>query len=146
MRHRIGIGQHAETDAQSLDRCQALGRRQQRRNQDKGPFPGRGKPVADSSRVAPAGPIALPQQGSHAFEPARGHQFLDRVPAHDQPAGLAVDFTHHRVGDDHAVEATVHPCLQHRIPLVCTTGNVDPRKYIVNLDCIDQYITWHWNF
>ena len=60
--------------------------------------------------------------------------------AHDQPARLAVDLAHHRVGHDHAVEAAIHPCLQHWISFPVVAANVGLPKYIVNLDYIDQYI------
>ncbi len=43
---------------------------------------------------------------------------MNSAAAHDQPALLTIDLAHDRVGHDHALQAAVHPCLQH-LPLRC---------------------------
>ena len=57
--------------------------------------------------------VALPQECRDALEAARRDKFLDSVAPHDQPSGFAIDLAHRRVGYDNAVEAAIHPCLQH---------------------------------
>ena len=118
VRHQFGVGQHAEPDTQPFDGRQALGGLQQLRHFAKGPNPRQGEAFANGALVATtpliAGGKPVPQQRRHPFEAARGDEFLDGMAAHDQPAGLAVDLAHHRVGHDQPVEAAVHPCLQHR--------------------------------
>ena len=88
--------------------------------------------AARPSRTAASSPppsrVAVPQQGRDAFEAARGDQFLEGMAAHDQPARLAIDLAHHRVGHDHAVEAAIHPCLQHRIPLPLFAAKVESHE------------------
>jgi hypothetical protein len=66
--------------------------------------------------VAAAFGVAFPQQGSDAFEAACRRQLFDRMATHDQPAGLAIDLAHRRVGHDDAVETAVHPSQQHVDP------------------------------
>src|SRR5471030_1294376 len=60
--------------------------------------------------------------------------------AHDQPACLAIDLAHDRVGHDHPVKAAIHTCLKHPDSLPEQARKVVGMKYIVNLDYIDQYI------
>ena len=89
----------------------------------------------DRLLIATAGCVPIPQQGRHAFEAAGGDQFLDGVAAHHQPASLPIDLAHDRVSDDHAVEAAVHPRLQHLKSLHWfARGGFEPNIYIVNID------------
>ena len=108
----------------AFDRRQAFGGDQQLRHQRESAHAGRRQPVAHGRLVAAALAVAFPQQRRDAFEAAVADQLLDGVAADDQPALLAIDLAHDRVGDDHAVEAAIHPCLQHRNPLGCVAGKI----------------------
>ena len=96
-----------------LDRRQRLDGRQQRRHLGEGFQSGGGQSPADGILVSPAFGETIPQQGSHALETTTGDQLLHGMAAHDQPPRLAIDFAHFRVGDDHAIQPAIHPCLQH---------------------------------
>jgi hypothetical protein len=100
----------------------------------KGAHASSGQALGDGVGIAAAFGIALPQERRRAFEAARGDQFLERMAADDQPALLAIDFAHHRVGHDHAVEAAIHPRLQHRNPHRCSRRDFGWIRYIVNID------------
>ena len=113
MRRRLAVGQHADADPQRLDRIEAPRGGQELRHLGEGLHARRRQGPAHRRLVAAAFGVTVPQEGGDAFEAARGDQLLQRVAAHDQPAGLAIDLAHHRVGHDHPVEAAVHPCLQH---------------------------------
>ena len=113
MRRLLAVGQHADADAQRLDRIEPAGRRQELGHLGEGLHAGRRQARGDRRLVAAAFGVALPQQRGDAFEAARRGQLLDRMAAHDQPAGLAIDLAHRRVGHDDAVEAAIHPCQQH---------------------------------
>jgi len=120
MRRRLDVRQHAEADAQRLDRRQPARGGDQLRDIGKGADARCPKALGDGVGIATAGRIAFPEQGRHGFVAARRDQFLERMAAHGQPAQLAVDFAHHRIGHDHAVEAAIHPRLQHRNPHRCS--------------------------
>ena len=113
MGRRFGVGQHADADPQRLDRIEATRGGQQLRHLGEGVHARRRQAARDRRLVAASLGIAFPQQGRDAFEAARGDQLLQGMATHGQPALLAIDLAHHRVGDDHAVEAAIHPCLQH---------------------------------
>ena len=115
VRHALGVRQHAEPDPQPFDRGETGSSAEQPRHIGKGPHPCGRQPLAHGGFVAAAFAVAFPQQGGNALVAAGRHQFLQGMAANDQSALLAVDFAHDGVGDDHAVEAAVHPCLQHRI-------------------------------
>ena len=113
MRRLVAVGQHADADAQRLDRIETAGRGQELGHLGEGLYAGRRQARGDRRLVAAALGVALPQERRDAFEAARRRQFLDRMAAHDQPAGLAIDLAHRRVGHDDAIEAAIHPCQQH---------------------------------
>ena len=103
---------------------------QQLRHQRESAHASRGQPVTHGGLVAAALAIAFPQQSRDALEAGHADKFLDGMAANDQPALLAIDLAHHRVGDDHAVEPAIHPCLQHRkSPCVFAAENRSAHMY-----------------
>ena len=130
MRQRIGVGQHAQPHPKRLDRRQPLACREQLWDIPEGPDPGRGKALGHSRLIAAAGGVVRPEQGRDPLEAAGRHQLRQSMAADHQPALLAVDFAHDRVGHDDSVEPAIHPCLQHFRPLGCSRGKSGCRNIL----------------
>ena len=113
MRQAFAVGQHPEPDAQTLDGREPGGRGEQLGHIGKGADARIGHSLAHGGLVATAFGISLPKQCRDAFEATARHQLLQIVATNDQPALLAVDLAHDRIGHDHAIETAIHPRLQH---------------------------------
>ena len=113
VRRRLVVGQHGDADPERLDGVEAARGGEQLGHLGESLHARRRQAAGDRRGIAAALGVGLPQERRDALEAARGDQFLQGVAAHDQPALFAVDLAHHRVGHDDAVEAAIHPCLQH---------------------------------
>ena len=92
-------------------------RRQQARHVGKRATRAVAETFSDSVFVVAPFAVAGPKQGCDAFEAVTGDQFLQAMAADDQPSSLAINFAHDGIGYDHAIEPTIHTCLQHlKIP------------------------------
>ena len=140
MRRRLAVGQHADADPQRLDRVEAARRRQQLRHVGEGLHARRrqalGAPPLRRRRLRRSPPTGAPRRPrSRAWRPAPRSAWPRTI---SRPASPSTSLI--------TVSATITPSrpLSTRvcsigIPFAVSAGKVDPQKYIVNLDYIDQY-------